>query len=63
MNECLSDAVIYLGETGKEIRKGVRGAIAFAADTTQKQATYKNAPTVLIAESLGSKNPHGFDIL
>ena len=55
MNECLSDAVIYLGSTGREIRAGVRGAIAYAADDTRQQPAYSDAPTVLIAESLGSK--------
>ncbi len=54
MNDCFSDAVIYLGPKGIEIRRALRAAIAEIAGERSKTRTF-GRPLFLISESLGSK--------
>ncbi len=55
LNDCLADAVIYLGETGLTIREGVASALnAIYVDMAQ-HADLQHAPVMYLSESLGSK--------
>ena len=50
MNDCLADAIIYIGPTGEEIRRGIKAALEAIGSHRSSQR-----PTAIIAESLGSK--------
>ena len=50
MNDCLADAIIYIGPTGEEIRRGVKAALEAIGSHRSSQR-----PAAIIAESLGSK--------
>lgn len=51
MNDCFSDALIYLGDRGQTIRRAMRAAIAAIGDIRRGA----NRPLILVTESLGSK--------
>ena len=51
MNDCFSDALIYLGDRGPDIRRAMRAAIASIGDVRRGA----NRPLILVTESLGSK--------
>lgn len=59
LNDCLADAVIYLGETGRHIKTGVRLALGEIYDDQvkeqKKHKTLRPSPLSLISSSLGSK--------
>lgn len=55
MNNCLADAVIYLGETGRKIRAGVRHAIITSLKHSSNFSKYVDTPVFYYSESLGSK--------
>lgn len=52
LNDCLSDAIIYLGPEGAVIREAIRQAIERIGD--KRKSTFTR-PLFLISESLGSK--------
>ena len=54
MNDCLADAIIYLGETGETIRDGVRNALIAVHDDRSSNSLLES-PLFLISQSLGSK--------
>lgn len=51
LNDCLADAIVYLGSKGKEIRNTFRDILTRIGESRSEPA----APTFLITESLGSK--------
>lgn len=53
LNDCLADAIIYLGETGLNIQAGVKLALAKINDDHDKQS--RPHPIIIISSSLGSK--------
>jgi hypothetical protein len=57
INECISDAVIYLGKMGIEIRQGVGNSLAsiFRHIQDEKEPDLSKADIFLLGESLGSK--------
>lgn len=55
MNNCLADAVIYLGKTGEVIRAGVRHALIRALENSKEDKKYIDTPIFYYSESLGSK--------
>ncbi len=57
LNDCLADAVIYLGETGKTVRDGFAHAFRLIAEyyTTPSKSGLSQSPLFFISESLGSK--------
>ena len=50
MNDCLADAIIYVGRTGEKIRQGVKAALEAIGSHRSGQRS-----AAIIAESLGSK--------
>lgn len=55
MNDCLADAVIYLGKAGKDIRDGVRNSLVSIHEDRMKEDSLKESDVFLLSESLGSK--------
>jgi hypothetical protein len=55
LNDCLADAVAYLGPAGDDIRSGVRGALTAIFTDLGNHPQLRNAPVVFLSESLGSK--------
>ena len=55
LNDCLADAVAYLGPAGDTVRTGVREAVFAAIADIRKHETLANAPIAFLSESLGSK--------
>ena len=55
MNNCIADAVAYLGPKGEEVRQGVRHALTSIAGDISADPDYKHAPIAVLTESLGSK--------
>lgn len=55
LNDCLADAVIYLGKTGLQIKAGVRLALNSIYDDQMKVNSTRPIPLSLISVSLGSK--------
>ncbi len=51
LNDCLSDAIIYLGPEGEQIRESMRAAISEVG----RQRENEPGPLILVTESLGSK--------
>lgn len=55
MNNCLADAIIYMGKEGEKIRTGVRYALIKAFEDSKNTEKYADKPVFLYSESLGSK--------
>lgn len=55
LNDCISDAVIYLGKTGQKIREGVWQAFEQIAEKSSVSTNELQSPLFFVSESLGSK--------
>jgi hypothetical protein len=55
MNNCLADAVAYLGPAGETVRRGVRQALLAIAADLGTGGGFDGAPVAVLSESLGSK--------
>ena len=55
LNDCLADAVIYLGPTGETIRAGVGAALDAIYRDMAADAALATGPVMYLSESLGSK--------
>jgi hypothetical protein len=55
LNDCLADAVAYLGTAGRKIRLGVREALEAILSDARDNKKLGIAPVVILSESLGSK--------
>ncbi len=55
MNDCLADAVLYLGPAGEKIRAGVRDALTAIFNDMKRNQSLAEGPVVFLSESLGSK--------
>lgn len=55
MDECLADAIAYLGDTGRQIRLGVRDALQAIDADRGRDSRISTSPLFLLSESLGSK--------
>ncbi|MEW8073819.1 MAG: hypothetical protein AB2826_25725 [Candidatus Thiodiazotropha sp.] len=51
LNNCLADAIIYLGDLGNIIRKGVKNSLLSIITDIENS----NSPVYILSESLGSK--------
>lgn len=55
LNDCLADAVIYLGPTGEKIRDGVGRALEAVYRDMEGDTALATGPVMYLSESLGSK--------
>lgn len=55
LNDCLSDAMIYQGQSHAMIKRSVVAAVAKVLSDSEQQANGEPGPLIVVAESLGSK--------